>query len=107
MEGSGCCRRGLGYGLCDVSNEVNFTGDDWECTVRVEPQEPLFLLLVGHDVDEGSGPLGSICVLELFEQDLDGLAVGSVHGDEVNAFGILWVRVSIVRAPTLDIVHIP
>lgn len=77
------------------------------CTIRVESEEPLLLLLIGHDIDESRGPLGSIRILELFEQDLDSLAVGSVHGDEVNAFGILWVRVSIVRAPTLDIVHIP
>ena len=55
---------------------------------------PIFLLLVGHDVDDRGGPLGAVDVLELLEQDLDGLAVGGVHGDEVNAFGILWWHVS-------------
>jgi hypothetical protein len=50
---------------------------------------PIFLLLVGHDVDDRGGPLGAVYVLELFKQDLDGLAVGSVHGDEVDTFGVL------------------
>lgn len=90
MEGSECCRQELGCGPRDVRKMYWFlvAGENIH-TVRVESQEPLFLLLVGHDVDECSGPLGSVGVLELLEQDLDGLAVGSVHGDEVNAFGIL------------------
>ena len=63
-------------------------------TVRVESQEPLLLLVIGEDVDEGGGPLSAIDILKLLEEDLDGLAVGSVHGEEVNAFGILWLAVS-------------
>lgn len=49
----------------------------WRCI----SDEPFFLLLVGHDVDDGGGPFGAVGVFELFEQDLDGLAVGRVHGD--------------------------
>lgn len=63
-------------------------------TVRVESQEPLLLLVIGEDVDEGGGPLSAIDILKLLEEDLDGLAVGSVHGEEVKAFGILWLAVS-------------
>lgn len=63
-------------------------------TVRVESQEPLLLLVVGEDVNECGGPLSAIDILELLEEDLDGLAIGSVHGEEVNAFGILWLAVS-------------
>ena len=66
-------------------------------TVRVETQEPVLLLLVGEDVDEGGGPLDAVGVFEFFEEDLDGLAVGGVHGDEVKAFGVLSVNVSIVH----------
>jgi hypothetical protein len=51
-------------------------------------------LLIGHDIDERGGPFGAIGVLELLEQDLDSLAVGSVHSDEVNTFGILPTQVS-------------
>ena len=58
-------------------------------TVRVESQEPLLLLVIGEDVDKCGSPLSAIDILELLEEDLDGLAVGSVHGEEVKAFGIL------------------
>jgi len=58
-------------------------------TVRVKPQEPLLLLVVGHDVDESGGPLGTIDVLQLLEQDLNSLAIGGVHSEKVKAFGIL------------------
>ena len=58
-------------------------------TIWVEFEEPVFLLIVGHDVHERSGPLGAIGVLELLEQDLDGLSVGRVHRDEMDALGVL------------------
>jgi hypothetical protein len=58
-------------------------------TVWVEFEEPVFLLVVGHDVHERGGPLGAVRVLELLEEDLDGLSVGRVHCDEVDAFGVL------------------
>jgi hypothetical protein len=55
-------------------------------------------LVVGEDVDERGSPLSAVGVLELLEQDLNSLAVGCVHGEEVNAFGILWIAVSIALA---------
>lgn len=58
-------------------------------TVWVELEEPVFLLVVGHDVHERGGPLGAVRVLELLEEDLDGLTVGRVHCDEMNALGVL------------------
>ena len=67
-------------------------------TVRVESQEPLLLLVIGEDVDKCGSPLGAIDILELLEQDLDGLAVRGVHSEEVNAFGVLLLAVSIVPA---------
>lgn len=71
--------------------------DDGDAAIGVEAEEPLFLLLVGHDVDEGGGPGGSVEVVELFEEDLDGLAVGGVHGDEVKA--LAWCVVVLVGFP--------
>jgi hypothetical protein len=76
-------------------------------TVWVESQEPLLLLVIGEDVDECGGPLGAIDVLELLEQDLDGLAVGSVHGEEVKAFGILWIAVSSAAACNDETICLP
>lgn len=58
-------------------------------TVGIKSQEPFLLLIIGKDIDKGGSPLGAIDILELLEQDLDGLAVGSVHSEEVKAFGIL------------------
>ena len=60
-------------------------------TVRIETKEPVLLLLVCHNVDQGGRPLGTIDVLELFEQDLDSLAIGRVHGEQVKALGILHI----------------
>jgi len=62
---------------------------DGSSTIWIQTQKPFFLLIVGHDVHKRGGPLGAIGVLELLEQDLDGLAVGRVHSDQMNAFGIL------------------
>jgi hypothetical protein len=94
MEGSGCCRRGQGYGLRGIRKILVVAGGDWNHTIRVESQEPLLLLLIGHDIDQRRSPLSAISILELLKQDLDSLAVGSVHGDEVNAFGILSTHIS-------------
>ena len=63
--------------------------------VRIKSQEPFLLLVIGKDIDKRGSPLSAIDVLELLEQDLNGLAVGGVHGEEVNALGILWLAVSI------------
>ena len=66
--------------------------EDGDAAVGVQAQEPVFLLLVGHDVDEGGGPGDggrAVGVFELLEHDLHGLAVGGVHGEEVEALGVL------------------
>jgi len=55
-------------------------------------------LVIGEDIDKRGSPLSAIGVLELLEQNLDSLAVGSVHGQEVKAFGILWTAVSVAQA---------
>ncbi len=78
-----------------------------EPTVGIESQEPLLLLVIGEDVDKCSGPLSAIDILELLEQNLDGLAVGSVHGKEVKAFGILWIAVSIAAACNDETISLP
>ena len=69
--------------------------------IGVESQEPFLLLVIGKDIDKCGSPFGAIDILELLEQDLNGLAVGSVHGEEVKAFGILWLAVSIAPACNL------
>jgi hypothetical protein len=61
--------------------------EDGDSAVGVEAQEPLLLLLVGHDVDERGGPFRAVGVGEFFEEDLRGLAVGRVLRDEVQALG--------------------
>lgn len=58
-------------------------------TIGVKSQEPFLLLVIGKDIDKRGSPFGAIDILELLEQDLNGLAVGSVHGKEVKASGIL------------------
>ena len=55
----------------------------------VDADQPFFLLLIGHDVDDRGSPLGAIGVLELLEENLNGLSIGSVHRNQMNAFGIL------------------
>lgn len=58
-------------------------------TIGVDAQEPILLLLVGHDVDKSGGPLSAVDILQLLEQDLDGLAIGCVHSQQMKAFGVL------------------
>lgn len=60
-----------------------------EVTIGIQLQEPILLLLIGHDVDQGRRPGQSISVLELLEEDLHGLSIGRVHRQEVQALGIL------------------
>jgi hypothetical protein len=59
-----------------------------DAAVRVQPQEPLFLLHVGRDVDQCGAPFGAVGVGKLLEHDLRGLAVGRVLRDEVQALGL-------------------
>lgn len=58
-------------------------------TVRVEAQEPLLLLLIGHDIDERCRPFQTVEVLQLLQQDLNRLAVGRAHRDQMNALARL------------------
>jgi hypothetical protein len=42
-----------------------------------------------RDVDDGGRPLGAVDIFQFLEEDLDGLAVGRVLRDQVQAWGIL------------------
>ena len=61
-------------------------------TICIQPQEPVLLLIVGHDVDESRSPLNAIDVFKLLEVDLHGLPVWSVHSQKMDALGILHLR---------------
>jgi len=62
----------LGRRLHDGEGPVGLgvVDDDGDSAIGVQAQEPVFLLLVGHDVDQGGGPFGAVGVFELFEHDL-------------------------------------
>lgn len=51
----------------------------------VKAEEPLRLLLAGHQVYESGGEGGSIKLLELLKHDLCLLAIGSVRTKEMKA----------------------
>lgn len=57
-------------------------------TIRVEPEKPILLLLIGPDIDQSCCPFCTIDVLELFQKDLNFLSIWSVLGDEMEALGI-------------------
>jgi len=59
--------------------------------VGIEAQEPFLLLLIGHNVNDSSGPCRAICLSEFFEKDLNCLTIRSALGDEMKAFGLLDV----------------
>jgi hypothetical protein len=59
-----------------------------DAAVGVQAQEPLLLLLVGHDVDERGRPLRAVAVGQFLQEDLRRLAVGRVLRDEVQALGL-------------------
>lgn len=79
-------------------------------TIRVQSEEPVFLLLVGHDMallllvlgpflletrpnaHLCLGPFGAIEVLELFKHDLNFLSIGRVHRDEMKSLANLHER---------------
>lgn len=94
MEEIACCQLRQGYDLdAGVSVEkkeregnkkMNDLGGR---TIRVEPEKPIFLLLIGTDIDQGCCPLCAIDVLEFFQKDLDFLSVWSVLGDQMEALG--------------------
>lgn len=77
-------RRGFDHRERGRLRVVHERGDP---SVRVEPEEPFLLLLVGHDVDQRRAPFRAVNVVELLEDDLRRLAVGRVLRDEVQALG--------------------
>lgn len=60
-------------------------------TIGIESEEPVFLLVVGHDVNQCGCPFDAVDILQFLEIDLDGLAIGRGHGQKMDAFGILDV----------------
>lgn len=50
-------------------------------TIWVEPQKPILLLLIGHDVDHSCCPFCAIGVLKLFQKDLHFLPIWGAVGD--------------------------
>lgn len=70
-----------------VSNDLKQPENEQSPTVGVQAKEPVLLLLIGHDVDEGIGPFGPVHVLELLQENLDLLSIGGVLSDEVETFG--------------------
>lgn len=44
-------------------------------------------MLIGHDIDERRRPFGLVHVLELFQENLDLLAIGGALSDEMETFG--------------------
>lgn len=69
---------GRGLGVVD---------DDGDAAVRVQAEEPFFLLLVGGDVDEVEGELGAVDGGELFEEDLHFVPVRRRLRYQVQALG--------------------
>lgn len=70
--------------------------DDWDAAIGIQTKEPVLLLLVGHDVDQSSGPGGAVDEGKLLEEDLDLLAIGGALSDEMKPLGILDIRRSVV-----------
>jgi len=77
----------LGTGLHDGEGRRYSVIDyDGNAAVWVETEEPFLFLLVGGNIYKSSGPGGAIDVGKLFKHDLDFLAVGRRHGQEVQSF---------------------
>lgn len=72
----------------EFSSNVNNVGNEKRPTVWIQAEEPVLLLLVGHDVDQRRGPFGPVHVLELLQEDLNLLAIGSALSDEMKTAGI-------------------
>lgn len=96
----------LGRSLHDGERRLlGVVEDDGDAAVGIEAEEPIFLLFIGHDVaalfeqriawraglsvlHHGVCPFDTIEVMQFFEHDLDLLAVGCVHGDEVKSLRV-------------------
>ena len=72
----------LGRGLHDGERRgLRVVDDDRDAPVRVQAQEPFFLLLVGRDTDQRGGKFGAVGGGELFEENLHFLPIGGRLGD--------------------------
>lgn len=60
-------------------------------TIGIQSQEPILLLVIGHDVDQCRRPLNPVDILQFLEIDLHGLSVGRGHGEQMKTFRILDV----------------
>ena len=52
-----------------------------EITVWVEPQKPVFFLLIGHDIDERGRPLNVVHIFQFLQEDLNLLPIGRALGN--------------------------
>lgn len=80
----------------EFSTALNDLGIEQTPTVRVQAKEPVLLLLIGRDVDQSSGPLGIVHILELFQEYLHLLSIGGALSDEMETFGVLDTRRGLV-----------
>jgi len=85
--------RGLHHG---ERGRLGVVDEDGDATVGIETEEPFFLLLVGHDVDQGRGPFGTIDIGQFLEEDLDLLTIGRALRDEMKTLRILDLSGSFV-----------
>ena len=78
---------GLMHGECPARRILlRCIKQDGDPAIGIETQEPILLLLVGHDIDKGGAPceiLGWVEASELFKGYLDFLAIGSGLSDQV------------------------
>ncbi len=82
----------LGRGLHDgEGRRLRVVDDDGDAAVRVETQEPFFLLFVRADVDDAGGPFGVVDEGQLLEQYLHFLPVRRRLCDQVEAL-MEWGR---------------
>lgn len=57
----------------------------WVQTIRIKSKKPIFFLLIGTNVDDGSGPLCIVHFLQFLKEDLNFLSVGSTLSNQVEA----------------------
>ena len=96
----------LGRSLHDRKGGVQSIVDkNRNASIRIEPQEPLLLLLVGANADQGGCPFGLVCIFQLLQHDLDLLSIGSALGDEMEALGSSQSESRDMSSPNLGILH--
>ena len=75
---------------------LSVVDEDRDAAIRIQPQEPILLLLIRADVNDGRGPLQAINILQLLKHDLHRLSIRSGLRDEMKTLGILDVRRGLV-----------